>query len=146
MVVLEPVTETYSKPLPEIGGLNAPFLEGLRHHEFLVPKCRDCGDYHWVPYPACRTCLSDALEWTPVSGNAHIYSYTIVHRGLGAFAEEVPYVVVMGELVEQPRPCLVIAQLVGMPRQDIRIGQPIQIGFVDVPAEDSTSYRWVLRE
>ena len=146
MVVLEPETAVHSKPLPELNGHNAPFLEGLRRHEFLVPKCRDCGDYHWVPYPACRTCLSDALNWTPVSGNAHLYSYTGVHRGLGVFAEEAPYVVAMGELVEQPRPCIVIAQLVGTPWQDIHIGQPLQIGFVDVPGANATSYRWVVRE
>lgn len=146
MVVLEPHTGIYQKPLPDLNAGNAPFLEGLGRHEFLVPKCQDCGDYHWVPYPACRTCLSDALVWTPVSGNAHVYSYTVVHRGLGAFAEEVPYIVAMGELVEQPRPCLVVAQLVGTPCQEIYVGQPIQIGFVDVPSENATSYRWVTRQ
>lgn len=145
MVVLEPETGPYAKPLPELSARNAEFVEGLRRHEFLVPQCRDCGDFHWVSYPACRTCLSDNLVWTPVSGDAHIYSFTVVHRGMGAFGEEAPYVVAMGELVEQPRPCLVIAQLVGTPWQEIRIGQPIQIGFVDVPAMGATSYRWVVR-
>ena len=145
MVVLEPETGPYLKPLPERTDRNAPFIEGLERHEFRVPQCQDCGDFHWVPYPACRSCLSDALQWTPVSGDAHIYSYTVVHRGMGAFAEEAPYVIAMGELVEQPRPCLVIAQMVGFPWQDVYIGQPIQIGFGDVPSANSTAYRWVAR-
>ena len=144
MVVLEPEAGLLSKPLPELSGFNAPFLEGLVRHEFSVPRCRDCGDYHWVPYPACRTCLSDALSWTPVSGKAELYSYTVVHRGLGVFAEESPYVVAIGELVEQPRPCLITAQLVGTPWQDVRVGLPLQIGFVDIPDAHATSYRWVV--
>ncbi len=146
MVVLAPETGSYTKPLPELNGKNGPFIEGLRRHEFLVPKCLDCGDYHWVPYPACRSCLSDALAWTPVSGKAHIYSYTVIRRGLGAFAEEAPYVVAMGELVEQPRPCLVIAPLVGTPCEEVYIGQPVQIGFVDVASANTTTFRWVVCE
>lgn len=146
MAVLAPETATYLKPLPDPTDRNAPFLEGLRRHEFLVPKCQDCGDYHWVPYPACRTCLSDSLTWTPVSGKAHVYSYTVVHRGLGPFAEEAPYVVAIGELIEQPRPCLVVAQLVGTPSQDVYIGQPIEIAFLDVPSAQATAFRWVVRK
>ena len=145
MVILDAHEGPYLKPLPELTDLNAPFLEGLRRHEFLVPKCLSCGDYHWIPYPACRTCQSDALEWAPVSGDAYIYSYTVVHRAMGAFGEEAPYVIAMGELVEQPRPCLVIAQMTGTPWQDVRVGQPIQIGFVDIPDDSATSYRWVAR-
>ena len=145
MVVLEPYAGAYSKPLPELSDRNVPFVDGLRRHEFLVPKCQECGDYHWVPFPACRTCLSDSLVWTPVSGDAHLYSYTVVHRGLGAFAEEAPYVVAMGELVEQPRPCLVLAQLVGIPWQEVHIGQPLQIGFLDIKSENATTYRWLVR-
>ena len=146
MVVLDPHTGAYAKPLPDLNTGNAPFVEGLRRHEFLVPKCQDCGDYHWVPYPACRTCLSDALTWTPVSGKAHVYSYTVVHRGLGPFAEQAPYVVAIGELVEQPRPCLVVAELVGTPWQEVHIGQPLQIGFVDVLDANATTFRWVVRK
>ena len=144
MVVLEPITGSYLKPLPFPNAHNTPFFEGLQRHEFLVPRCQDCGDYHWVPYPACRTCLSEALIWTPVSGNAHVYSYTVMHRASGAFAEDAPYVIAMGELVEHPRPCLVIAQLVGTPWQEIQIGQPLQIGFIDVPDANATTYRWVI--
>ena len=38
-------------------------VEGLAQREFRVPKCRACGDWNWIPYPACRTCLSEDLEW-----------------------------------------------------------------------------------
>lgn len=146
MVVLEPHVGAYSKPLPELNSRNAPFVEGLRQHQLRVPRCKDCGHYHWTPYPACRSCLSDALVWTPVSGEARLYSYTVVHRGVGVFGEQAPYVVAMGELLEQPRPCLVVAELVGTRPEDVRIGQALEIGFVDIPHHDATAFRWVAHQ
>lgn len=145
MVILEPHAGPYARPLPELNGFNAPFVEGLRRYQFHVPKCQACGHYHWTPYPACRTCLSEAVTWTPVSGDAQLYSYTVVHRGVGPFAADAPYVVAMGELVEQPRPCLVIAPLIGVAPRDVYIGQPLQIGFMDIPDMQATTFHWVLR-
>lgn len=146
MKVLPPAPEPYLKPLPQITEFNQPFFEALRNHQFMVPKCRACGDYSWVPYPACRTCLSDDLAWTPVSGEATVYSYTVMHRGPGAFSTEVPYAAAMGELVEQPRPCLVIANVVGASPEDLAIGQPLEIAFQDVPSEEITIYHWAVKE
>ena len=70
----------------------------------MVPRCEDCGDYNWVPYPACRSCLSERQAWTAVSGQGTVYSYTVSHRGPGAFDADVPYAIVLGELAERPRP------------------------------------------
>jgi len=133
----------YLKPLPIISDLNRPFWDGLAAHELRVPRCLDCGDFNWVPYPACRTCLSERQEWTVVSGDATVFSFTVVHRGPGAFDADVPYVLALGQLREQPRPCNVLANLVGVAPDAVRIGMPLRIGFVDIPSEDVTMYRWV---
>jgi uncharacterized OB-fold protein len=84
------MNEPYMKPLPQKQPENAPLWEGLAQREFRVPKCDDCGAWNWVPYPACRECLSENLTWTKVSGNGTLFTYTIVHRGLGAFHKDVP--------------------------------------------------------
>src|SRR5438270_1093682 len=136
------ITASYLKPLPDISDLNRPFWEGLAHHEFRVPRCADCGDYSWVPYPACRTCQSENQVWTLVSGRATVYSFSIVHRGPGAFNADVPYVLTLGQLEEQPRRCNVLALLVGVAPDAVRIGMPIEIGYVDIPAERVTMYEW----
>ena len=128
----------YLKPLPVPSELNRPFWEALRRHEFVVPRCADCGDYSWLPYPAWRSCQSEHQVWTPVSGNATVYSFTVVHRGPGAFDADVPYVMALGQLVEQPRPCNVLANLV-------EIGMPLKVGYVEVPGEDITLYQWLPR-
>jgi len=132
----------YLKPLPEITELNRPFWDALKRHQFTVPRCADCGAYNWVPYPACRTCLSERQAWTPVSGDATVYSYSVCYRGPGAFGLEVPYAVVLGQLAEHPRSMLVLGNLVNRPVDQISIGMPIQIGFLDVPDEDVTLWQW----
>jgi uncharacterized OB-fold protein len=139
------VTAPYLKPLPIISDLNRPFWDALADHEFRVPRCADCGDYNWVPYPACRSCLSERQVWTQVSGDATVFSFTVVHRGPGAFGADVPYVLALGQLVEQPRACNVLANLVGVDTEEVRIGMPIRIGYVDIPDQDVTMYQWVAR-
>jgi uncharacterized OB-fold protein len=133
---------TYLKPLPKITELNAPFWEGLRAHEFRVPKCRQCGDYNWVPYPACRTCLSEEQEWTVVSGAATVWSYSVCHRGPGLFNHEVPYVVVLAKLVEGPRSMIVTSNLVDVDPAIVTIGMPIEVAYLDVPDEQITMFRF----
>jgi uncharacterized OB-fold protein len=135
----------YLKPLPQISELNRPFWDGLRSHEFRVPRCRDCGDYNWLPYPACRSCLSERQAWTVVSGDATVFSFTVVHRGPGAFNADVPYVLALGQLAEAPRRCNVLATLVGTDPEEVHIGMPVKIGYVEIPSEDITMYQWVPR-
>jgi hypothetical protein len=143
--VLRSVVGPYLKPLPEISELDRPFWDALREHRFCVARCRQCGEYNWVRYPACRTCWSEDQEWTEVSGDATLFTFTVVHRGPGAFDADVPYVVALGELVERPRPCLVLANLVEIEPAAIRVGMPLRIAYEDIPDEDVTLYRWVPR-
>ena len=135
----------YLKPLPEISELNQPFWDGLRRQEFRVPRCADCQQYNWVPYPACRSCLSERLIWTQVSGRATVWSYTVVHRGPGAFGLDIPYVMCIGQLEEQPRACNVLSILNGTDPDAVSIGTPIEIAYVDIPSENVTLYEWIKR-
>ena len=143
MTTLEPAPTPYLKPLPRRDPDHEAFFDGLARHEFLVPRCDECGHYNWVPYPACRSCLSESQSWTKVSGQARLYTFTVAHRGPGAFAAEAPYIIALGELVEQPRPCLVLANLVNIAPADVRVGMPIEIAYQDIPGEDITMWRWV---
>jgi uncharacterized OB-fold protein len=105
-------------------GPNSSASAPLAWSRSAAPRGDDCGDYNWVPYPACRSCLSENQTWSPVSGDATVYTFTVRHRGPGAFNAEVPYVIALGELAEQPRPCLVLGNLVGTAPEDVRVGMP----------------------
>jgi uncharacterized OB-fold protein len=133
---------TYLKPLPEITEENRPFWDGLRSREFRVPRCSDCGDYGWIPYPACRSCLSERQEWTPVSGDAVVWSFSVVHRGPGSFNDDVPYIVVLAKLGEEPRSLIVTGNLIGIDPAQVTIGMPIKVVYEDIPEEDITLYRF----
>jgi len=135
-------TTPYLKPLPDVTEANRPFWEGLQRHEFLIPRCTACHVYNWPPYPACRSCLSEDLEWTPVSGDAAVYTFTLVHRGHGPFDAEVPYAIVLAKLVEEPRACVVIGNTRGIPNEELEIGLPVKIIYEDIPGEDVTLWRF----
>jgi len=132
----------YLKALPLPTQLNAPFWAGLRQHEFRVPRCLNCGDFNWIPYPACRTCLSENQEWVTASGTAEVFSYSVVRQSFGAFSGDVPYVVVLAKLTEEPRPCIVTANLIGIDPEAIKVGLPIQVVYEDLPEEDLTVFRF----
>src|SRR3954469_21757567 len=135
-------TTPYLKPLPDVSEANRTFWEGLQRHEFLVPRCTDCGDYNWPPYPACRSCLSEDLAWTPVSGDATVFTYTLVNRGHGQFHDEAPYAIVMRKLAEEPRACVVIGNTRGIANDDLHIGMPVKIVYEDIADEDVTLWRF----
>jgi uncharacterized protein len=132
----------YLKPLPEVSEDSRPFWDALREQRFLVPRCGNCGAWNWPKYPACKSCLSEELEWTPVSGNAEVYSFTIVHRGHGQFNDDAPYAIVMAKLTEQPRDCIVLANTQGIPNEELYVGMPVRIVYEDIPGEDLTLYRF----
>lgn len=136
------IVQPYLKPLPRIDEFTRPFFDMLREHVFSVPRCADCGDYGWVPYPACRSCQSLNVTFVPVSGKGEVYTYSVVYRGPGAFSQEVPYVICMGRLDERPRSCIVGANMVNADPLRVRIGDRIKIAFEDIPGEDITMWRW----
>jgi len=77
-----------------------------------------------------------------VSGDATVWSYSVVYRGPGAFDRETPYVVVLAKLAEQPRPCIVTSNLINVDPASIKIGMPIKVVYEDIPEEDITMFRF----
>jgi uncharacterized OB-fold protein len=77
-----------------------------------------------------------------VSGDARIFTFTLVHRGHGQFNDEAPYAIVMAKLVEEPRACVVIGNTRGVANEDLHIGMPVKITYEDIPDEDVTLWRF----
>ena len=91
------MTTEYKKPLPNPLNktLTEPFWEATKRNELTVQRCTNCDLHFFYPREACPRCLSglDKLEWTKVSGNGRVYTYTIVHQpGNPAFLDDVPYI------------------------------------------------------
>ena len=78
------------------------YYEAARRGNLVVQRCTECGLLRGIIGAACPFCTSGSWEWHAVSGKGVIYSYEIVTQAIQpAFADWVPYPVVLIELDEQ---------------------------------------------
>ena len=116
--------------LPGETELSAPYWEGARRGELRLQTCLDCGQQWHPPSPLCPQCRGAKIEWRPSHGRGVVYSFTWVeHAAHPAFAKRLPYPVVLITLDEGPR---VIANLRGSPRDELRIGLRVHVGFEEI--------------
>jgi len=119
------------RPRPAITEDNAFFFEGATQNQLLIQRCRSCGALRHPPRPACSVCRS--FEWDTVTsaGRGTVYSYVVVHHPqVPAFDYPLPIAVV--ELDEGTR---LVADLVGVESDAVRIGMPVAVEFVAVDDE-----------
>lgn len=83
---------------------------------FTIPKCRDCGDYHFFPRTLCPHCGSDALEWAAPSGRGAVYTTTTVRNKAG------DYNVCLIDLDEGPR---LMSRVVDIAPDAVRVGMRV---------------------
>ena len=116
-------------PVPQITDENGAFWTGGRDGELLIIRCTSCGYWIHPPTPRCPQCLSDAVEPQAVSGRGTVYSYTI-NRQAWFPGLEVPFVIAMVELDEQPGLRL-MTNIVDCPTEEVEIGMPVEVAFVE---------------
>jgi uncharacterized OB-fold protein len=115
------------RPLPTPDAATSPYWAAAREERLVMPRCRDCGHYHFYPRTLCPKCSSAQLEWTPCSGEAAVYSFTVIHRAPSpAFAALVPYVVATVKLAEGPH---LMTNITGCAADAVRVGMPVRVVF-----------------
>jgi uncharacterized OB-fold protein len=121
------MTETYTKPLPEITSDNKPYFDGLNEGRLMLQRCADCGHIRHYPRPVCDQCWSMKVEWVQASGLAMVHSWTITHHPFHqGFKQELPITYITVDLEEGVR---LNAQARGIDAAGLKIGQPVRIGF-----------------
>ncbi|RVT89417.1 Zn-ribbon domain-containing OB-fold protein [Sphingomonas crocodyli] len=134
------MSEPYLRPLPAKSPGTEPFWEAAAEHRLVIPKCQNCGDWNWIPYPGCRTCLSEDQVWTPASGYGTLMTWSIVSRGPPGFPS--PYVTALVELDERPRSMVMLGNIVDTPHEDLKVGMRMQVVFEDIADEDISIWRF----
>jgi uncharacterized OB-fold protein len=121
---------TAAKPRIVPNVANRFFWEGARHGELMVLRCQVCG-FHAHPSPdRCPRCAARVLVPERMSGCGTVYSFTIVRRAFHpGFAEDLPYVLALIELPEQPG-LRVISRVVNMAPEAVTIGLAVEAVFV----------------
>jgi hypothetical protein len=123
----------YKKPLPRIDEESRGWWEALGRHELVLQRCRACGTTRFPPRAVCPRCLSSDVEWRRASGRGVVYSFTVTHQNQApGFREELPYVLAVVELDEGVR---MMTNVVGCAPDDVRVGMPVVIEYVDVTPE-----------
>lgn len=117
--------------LPQLDELNSPFWQGGERGELVFLACRRCGTLVHPPAPVCPVDHGRDLEPRPVSGQATVASYTVNHQpwmpGL-----DVPYVIAVVEVVEQPAVRL-MTNIIDCDPEDVHIGMPVEVRFEHHP-------------
>jgi len=114
-----------------------PYWEAASEGRLVLPRCAEDGVFIWPPRPFCPRHMTSEVGWTEVAGEGAIYSYTVVHRGEGAFGASSPYAVAYVEIDEGPRILTNLMTPQGQPVTDVEIGMRVVARFV--PQEDGAS-------
>jgi uncharacterized OB-fold protein len=127
------VNTVIERPLPAPDAATGPYWAAAREQRLVMPRCKDCGRFHFYPRTLCPHCSSARLEWTQCSGEAVVYSFTVIHRAPSpAFAARVPYVVATVKLAEGPH---LMTNITGCAPDAVRIGMPVRVAFQKLSEE-----------
>jgi uncharacterized OB-fold protein len=122
--------------------ISAEFWERCGNHELSFQRCTECGAFRHPPGPVCWSCRSTAYEYTPVSGDGTIYSFTIVTHALSPdLAPYVPYNVALVEFADAPGVRLV-SNVVDAAPDELAIGAPVRVHW-DETSDGATLPRFV---
>lgn len=123
----------YAKPLPTLRGEERTYFDHARRNELVLQECGDCGSRHAYARTVCPRCFSADLMTVTSAGKGTVYSWTTLHRpGTPAFADDVPYTIVLVDLDEGVR---VLADLVTDDPGDPSVGMPVRVVFDQVSDE-----------
>jgi uncharacterized protein len=115
-------------PAPATNPETTQFWAATAEGRLLVKRCQDCDGLMWYPRSICPECSSLRTEWFEVSGRGSIYSYTVNHRGEGAYQGAPPFVLAYVELDEGPR---MMTNIVEATPADLAVGLPVEVVFHD---------------
>ncbi|MEU9315214.1 Zn-ribbon domain-containing OB-fold protein [Streptomyces sp. NPDC048295] len=113
--------------LPEPDAFSRPYWDAAARGQLLLRRCRACGRAHHYPREFCPHCWSEDVAWEPASGDATLYTWSVVHRNdLPPFGARVPYVAAVVDLAEGPR---MMTEIVGCEESALAIGMALRVDF-----------------
>src|SRR5262245_25714274 len=114
----------YAKPLPTPDQDSRPFWASCRDHAMALQRCGACGRFRYPPRLTCPHCLSEAAEWTLVSGHGQVYLSLVMYHPYGpAWQGDVPYNISMIELDEGVR---LWSNVIGCDPTAVQIGDRVE--------------------
>ena len=122
-----------ARPVPALEERTQAFWRACRAGRLEFARCRPCRFLIHPARPICPKCRGRDLDTKQVSGRARLFSYTVNHQPWFP-GQEVPYVIALVELAEQPGLRLT-TNLVNCPLERVDIGMELQVVFENVSGE-----------
>jgi uncharacterized OB-fold protein len=113
--------------LPRVTDRNRHFWTGGADGALRFLRCQDDGTYVHPPTPRCPECLGKNLAVESVSGAATVHAFSVNYQAWMP-GPEVPFVVAIVELLEQPGLRLT-TNIVNCDPEAIEIGMPVGVVF-----------------
>lgn len=133
---------TTPRPTPTVDDGNRPFWAAAREGKLRMQQCGACSHIRYPISHVCPNCLSEAFDWTDMSGRGTVYSSIVFHQVYHqAFASEVPYNVSLIQLEEGPR---MFSNVVGIAPSQVKVGDEVEV-FFDPLTEDASLPRFRLK-
>jgi uncharacterized OB-fold protein len=122
-----PDPSPHLRPRPGINRDNQFFWDGCRQHELRIQQCTRCTHLTAPPSPRCASCGSFDQGYLVASGRGTLYSWASPHHPqVPGFA----YPVIVG-LVELEEGTRLVSNVVGVAREELRIGMPLAVEWLD---------------
>jgi uncharacterized protein len=96
-----------------------PYYRAAAEGKFLLRRCTSCNRAHWYPRAICPFCAG-ATDWQEASGDATIYSYSVMRR------TDLPYAIAYVTLAEGP---VMMTNIVDSDFEALGIGQRVRVVF-----------------
>jgi uncharacterized OB-fold protein len=116
-----------TRKLPELSPETEAFWRGGERGELLIYRCGACDRWFHPPGPVCPGCGGFDVAARSVSGRGHVASFTINHQRWAPDLE-VPFVIAIVELIEQPG-LRFLTNIVGSAPEEVTIGMPVRVVF-----------------
>lgn len=124
--------------LPKLSDWNRDFWTGGARGELRFWRCQDCRTYIHPPQPICPACYSKNVKTESVSGDATLATFSVNHQPWMP-GPELPYIVAIVEIVEQPSVRLT-TNLVNCAPDDAHIDMAVRVTFEHHPDADGDVY------
>jgi uncharacterized OB-fold protein len=104
---------------PRVNAETMRFWAAAQERKLLYGYCNACHQTHYYPRTLCPYCFSDETQWKAGSGNAVVYTYSIMYRSPTG-----PYVIAYVTLAEGPS---ILTNLIDCDFERIKIGSPVKL-------------------
>ncbi len=106
-------------PPPQGNPETKHFWDAAAEGRLLFKRCTACGEPHYFPRSICPFCGSDKTEWEEASGEATIYTYSLMRKSPTG-----PYAIAYVTLKEGPS---LQTNIVDCDVTSLKIGQKVKL-------------------